>query len=131
MFRKHSLFVSCLAMLVGVTAFNLAVAQQPQSSKPDFSELEKVALAELAETNTPGAAVGVVSGDRLIFATGFCVSNIEPGAPVMPDMLFRLGSTTKMFTAAALVMLAQEGKLKLDEPIGKYARGLSPKIAQI
>jgi CubicO group peptidase (beta-lactamase class C family) len=44
-------------------------------------------------------------------------------------MLFRLGSTTKMFTAAALVTLAEEGKLKLDEPIGKYAKGLSPKIA--
>jgi CubicO group peptidase (beta-lactamase class C family) len=44
-------------------------------------------------------------------------------------MLFRLGSTTKMFTAAALVTLAEEGELKLDEPIGKYAKGLSPKIA--
>jgi CubicO group peptidase (beta-lactamase class C family) len=107
----------------------LAIAQQPQSSKHDFGELEKVALAELAETNTPGAAVGIVSGDRLIFARGFGVSNVETGAPVTPDMLFRLGSTTKMFTAAGVVTLAEEGKLKLDEPIGKHAKGLSPKIA--
>ena len=130
MFRKRSLLLnSCGGLLAPVLLLWLAVAQEPQSSKPDFGELEKVALAELAETNTPGAAVGVVSGDRLVFAKGFGVSNVEIGAPVTPDMLFRLGSTTKMFTAAALVTLAEEGKLKLDDPMGKYAKGLSPKIA--
>src|SRR5215510_12294558 len=130
MFGKRSLHInSRLGMLAPVMLLWVAFAQQPQSSKPDFGELEKVALAELAETNTPGAAVGVVSGDRLVFVKGFGVSNVETGAPVTPDMLFRIGSTTKMFTAAALVSLAEEGKLKLDEPIGKYAQGLSPKIA--
>jgi len=130
MFRKRFLLInSRLVSLAPVLLLWVAFAQQPQSSKPDFGELEKVALAELAETNTPGAAVGVVSGDRLVFAKGFGVSNVETGAPITPDMLFRLGSTTKMFTAAALVTLAEEGKLKLDEPIGKYAKGLSPKIA--
>jgi len=130
MFRKRFLLISSrLVSLAPVLLLWVAFAQQQQSSKPDFGELEKVALAELAETNTPGAAVGVVSGDRLVFAKGFGVSNVETGAPVTPDMLFRLGSTTKMFTAAALVTIAEEGKLKLDEPIGKYAKGLSPKIA--
>jgi CubicO group peptidase (beta-lactamase class C family) len=122
MFGKRSLLInSRLVSLAPVLLLWVAFAQQPQSSKPDFGELEKVALAELAETNTPGAAVGVVSGDRLVYAKGFGVSNVETGAPVTPDMLFRLGSTTKMFTAATLVTLAEEGKLKLDEPIGKYA----------
>ena len=72
----------------------------------DFTQLEKVALEELKETNTPGAAVAVVSGDRLVFAKGFGVANIETGAPVTPDTLFRIGSVTKMFTAAVLVTLA-------------------------
>jgi CubicO group peptidase (beta-lactamase class C family) len=130
MFRKRFLLInSRLVLMAPVLLLWVAFAQQPQSPKPDFGELEKVALAELAETNTPGAAVGVVSGDRLVFAKGFGVSNVETGAPVTPDMLFRLGSTTKMFTAAALVTLAEEGKLKLDEPIGKHAKGLSEKIA--
>jgi CubicO group peptidase (beta-lactamase class C family) len=51
----------------------------------DFTQLEKVALEELKETNTPGAAVAVVSGDRQVFAQGFGVANIETGAPVMPE----------------------------------------------
>jgi CubicO group peptidase (beta-lactamase class C family) len=130
MFKKRFLLInSSIVSVAAVLLLCVALARQPQSSKPDFGELEKVALAELAETNTPGAAVGVVSGDSLVFAKGFGVSNVETGAPVTPDMLFRLGSTTKMFTAAAVVTLAEEGKLKLDEPIGKYAKGLSPKIA--
>ncbi|MBO0800461.1 MAG: beta-lactamase family protein, partial [Blastocatellia bacterium] len=130
MLGKHFLLLNPrLKLLVSVPLLWLVFAHQSRSSEPDFGELEKVALAEMAETNTPGAAVGIVSGDRLFFARGFGVSSVETGAPVTPDMLFRLGSTTKMFTAAALVTLAEEGKLELDEPIGKHAKGLSPKIA--
>jgi ketosteroid isomerase-like protein len=76
----------------------------------DFGKLEEAVLAELKETNTPGAAIGIVKGDRLIFAKGFGVSNIETGAPVTPEMLFRLASVTKMFTAA-LVTLVEKGKV--------------------
>ncbi len=114
------------ALLVALFLVSFTFAQTP-----DFSTLEKVIAAELQATNTPGAAIAIVRGDQVIYAKGFGVSNVETGAPVTPDMLFRLGSTTKMFTAAALVQLVEQGKLKLDEPIGKYAKGLSPKIASL
>jgi CubicO group peptidase (beta-lactamase class C family) len=48
-----------------------------------------------------------------------------------PDMLFRIGSTTKMFTATAVVTLAEEGRINLDQPIGNYVKGLNPKIAAL
>lgn len=108
-----------------------AGASQGATTATQFGELERVVLAELSETNAPGAAIGIVSGDQLIFAKGFGTSNVETGAPVSPDTLFRLGSTTKMFTAAALVRLADEGRVRLDEPIGIYASGLDPAIAGI
>ena len=97
----------------------------------DFSSLEKVAREELQQTNTPGAAVAVVLGDRVIYEKGFGIANVETEAPVTPDMLFRLGSTTKMFTATALVLLADQGKINLNEPIGKYITGLTPTLSQI
>jgi CubicO group peptidase (beta-lactamase class C family) len=128
MLRRFLLLSSLLSLLIIQSAFRPALAQQPA---PDFSVLEKVALDELKQTNTPGCAVAIVSGDRLVFAKGFGTSNIETGAPVLPEMLFRIGSTTKMFTAAALLTLAEEGKLKLDEPVGKYVKGLNPKVAQV
>lgn len=102
-----------------------------QSETSRFDELAKVLQEELKQTKTPGAAIAIVSNDRVIFAKGFGVSNIETGAPVTPDMLFRLGSTTKMLTGAALVALAAAGKINLDKPIGTYAKGLPPKLANL
>jgi CubicO group peptidase (beta-lactamase class C family) len=99
--------------------------------KVDFAQLETVAFEELKKTNTPGAAVAVVSGDRMVFAKGFGVANIETGAPITPGTLFRIGSVTKMFTAAVLVALAENGRFKLDEPIGKYVKGLNLKLSQV
>jgi CubicO group peptidase (beta-lactamase class C family) len=128
MFKRLFSRILLFVLFASVGSPSLAVQQTAQ--QPDLSELEKTILEELKETNTPGAAVAVVSGDRVIFAKGFGVSNIETGAPVAPDMLFRIGSTTKMYTTAALVALAEEGKLKLDEPIGNHVKGLSPRLAQ-
>lgn len=109
---------------------SLVFAQQPRTPL-DFSEVERVLLAEMREENVPGAAVAVVSGDRVVFAKGFGVANVETGAPVTPETLFQIGSITKPFTAAALLTLADEGKLKLDAPIWNYVKNLSPKIGQV
>ena len=72
---------------------------------PDFRGLEKVVQEAMKETRTPGAAVAVVRGGRVVFAKGFGVGSAETGAPVTPDMLFQIGSMTKIFTAALLVTL--------------------------
>ncbi len=103
----------------------------PAQASRDFTELEKVVLEELRALNVPAAAVGIVSGDRLVFAKGFGTASVETGAHVTEDMLFRLGSTTKMFTAAALVMLAEEGRIRLGEPIGTAVQGLDPGLASL
>jgi CubicO group peptidase (beta-lactamase class C family) len=97
----------------------------------DFSPVEKSAVEELAKLKIPGASVAIVSGDRVVFAKGFGLANVETGDPVRPEMLFRLGSTTKMFTAAALVELAVEGKLDLNAPIGRYVNQLAPEISAL
>jgi CubicO group peptidase (beta-lactamase class C family) len=127
---KRSLFSRLLAVpSLMLSALREAPAEQHKTV--DFGELEKSLLQALKKTKTPGAAVAVVSGDNLIFAKGYGVSNVETGTPVTPDMLFRIGSLTKMITAAVLVSLAEEGKLSLFEPIGKYVEGLSPKLASV
>jgi CubicO group peptidase (beta-lactamase class C family) len=124
MFKRSFLIVSLILALASVSA-SFAVQEQ----QPDFSQLERVVLEELKETNTPGATVAIVSGDRVIYTKAFGTSNVETGAPMTPEMLFRIGSTTKMFTATALVTFAVEGRLKLDDAIGKHVDGLDPKIA--
>src|SRR5687768_1827541 len=110
----------------------LLISMVSAQNKPvDFAELEKVIEAELAATKTPGAAVAIISGDKIIFAKGFGTTSGEGGVPVTADTLFRMGSTTKMFTAAALLRLADAGKIKLDAPIGNYLKNLPPRIAAL
>lgn len=106
---------------------------RPQATRPAarFAALERVVLAELAATHTPGAALAIIHRGRLIYARGFGVASVETGAPVTPATLFRLGSTTKMLTGAALVQAAAQGKLRLDAPIGERARGLTPRLARL
>jgi CubicO group peptidase (beta-lactamase class C family) len=120
------LLLALLLLMCG----QLVPAAPTRRAPVDYAELEKVVQDELKATRTPGAAIAIVSGERIVFARGFGVSNIETGAPVTPDMLFRLGSTTKMFTGAALVTLAAQGKMRLEEPIGTYVGGLNPKLAR-
>lgn len=71
----------------------------------------------------PGAAVIVVKDGRTLFRKAYGMADLELGVPLQPDMVFRLGSITKQFTAAAILMLAEEGKLSLQDPIEKHLAG--------
>jgi CubicO group peptidase (beta-lactamase class C family) len=88
------------------------------------SAVEKALEEELRETRTPGAALVIVRGDEILLSKGFGVANVETGERVTPDHLFRIGSTTKLATALALAVLAEEGKIDLREPVGSVASGL-------
>lgn len=101
---------------------------QPEA---DLQDLERVAAAELAETGCPGMALAVVRDGRVVLAKGFGVASIETGQPVTPDTLFHVGSVTKTLTAAAVVTLAEQGKLRLDEPVGRWVDGLAPGLAKL
>src|SRR6185295_16136331 len=121
MFKRH------FFLLLILVAVNPLAAQK----KIDFTKLELTATEELTKTKTPGVAIAIISGDRIVFTKTLGVSNIETGTPVTADMLFRIASNTKMLTAAALVSLAEKGKIDLNEPIGSYVKGLSPKLSQV
>lgn len=124
------LVVFCLGLLVTQA---IAKPRRPVTTPTpiDFSELDKLVPAELNEKNTPGAVITVISGDAMIYQKAFGVANVETNAEMQPEMLFRLGSTTKMFTAAALLTLAEKDKIKMNEPIGNRVKGLNAKLGQV
>lgn len=128
----YACYTIVLCFAVFVTQSVAKPGGKPASSPPaiDFSELDKLVAEELKEKNTPGAVIAVVSGDRVVYHKAFGVANVETNAPMQPEMLFRLGSTTKMFTAAALVTLAEKNKVNLNEPIGNKIKGLNGRIAK-
>jgi CubicO group peptidase (beta-lactamase class C family) len=77
-------------------------------------------IQETYPPTQPGAAVIVVRDGEIIFRKGQGMANLELGVPIEPDMVFRLGSITKQFTAVAILMLAEQGKLALDDAITKF-----------
>jgi YD repeat-containing protein len=71
-------------------------------------------------SDTPGCAVGVAMGGRPVLTRGYGMANLEYGLRIRPDTIFESGSVAKQFTAAAIALLVQEGKLSLDDPVRKY-----------
>ena len=67
----------------------------------------------------PGAAVVVVKDGAVVHTRAFGVTSVETEVPVTTRTLFRLGSTTKMFVALAILQLADSGKLRLEQPVGE------------
>lgn len=87
--------------------------------------------ARLQPGGIPGAAVVVVHDGKVVHARGFGVTSVETKTPVTTDTLFRLGSTAKMFTAAAALRLADAGRLRLDQPIGELVKDLPPPLRKL
>lgn len=129
--KKSITLVFLIVLVSNVTFANTPTTARQTTPDPDFSELDKLVPTELKERNTPGTVIAVVMGDRVVYQKAFGLANVETNAPMQTEMLFRLGSTTKMFTAAAMVSLAEQGKLKLTEPIGNRVKNLDPRIAQL
>ena len=83
-------------------------------------DLKPLVLRLMARDQIPGVALGVVERGHLIYASGFGYRDAYNHLPVTTDTLFGLGSCSKAFTATAIAMLADEGKLDLDSPVLTY-----------
>ena len=68
-------------------------------------------IQESYKSAEPGVAVIVVKDGETVFRNGYGMANLELSVPIEPDMVFRIGSATKQFTAVAILMLAEQGKL--------------------
>jgi CubicO group peptidase (beta-lactamase class C family) len=77
-------------------------------------------------STTPGCALGIYRDGRIALARGYGLANLEHQIPISAQTVFDIGSTSKQFTAASILLLAQEGKLSVDDPIRKWIPELPP-----
>jgi CubicO group peptidase (beta-lactamase class C family) len=75
---------------------------------------------QMIERGLPGVAVGVVSDQDLVWATGFGFADVAGKVAMTPQTKFRMASHSKLFTATAVMQLREQGKLRLDDPVSKY-----------
>lgn len=104
-----------------VSAF-LAVAVQAAApaGKNLAASIDKAAAAAIAAGESPGLQVAVFKDGRPLLVKSYGSANLEQHVPVSNDSVFRVGSVTKQFTAVALLLLAEEGKLSLQDKLSKY-----------
>ena len=109
-------------MLVVSALCGVAVGagNNPPAADDVDGKVDMFVRSELQKQHIPGVALGVYRDGKLTRAQGYGLANVEWNASVTPDTIFQSGSMGKQFTATAVMMLVEEGKVGLEDPIKKY-----------
>lgn len=83
-------------------------------------EIDNYVRAQMAERHTPGAAIAVTRNGQIIKTEGYGLANVELNVPATKETVFEIGSVSKQITAAAIMLLVEDGKINVDEKISKY-----------
>lgn len=94
----------------------MAQTLSPEKLSVEFDRI----LSEEFKADGPGCAALVAQNGKIIYQKAFGMANIELNVPMRPEMVFRIGSVSKQFTAIAILQLLEQGKLSLQDPITKY-----------
>src|SRR5271165_1027155 len=119
MIRKGRKVVSA-AMFGILCGGALAQTAQTAQKEPDQRAFDQVAEQVYQEKAAPGFVVVVWSHGNVVFAKGYGLADVAFKTPVTPETRFAIGSITKQFTAASILLLAQQGTLSLDDKLAKY-----------
>jgi D-alanyl-D-alanine carboxypeptidase len=122
---------ACSLLFISVAVLPLALpAQTVDTISPDLkSRIDRIADQVLAQRGVPSASIAVVQHGKLVYTHAYGLARLAtaatPATPATPEMRYSIGSISKQFTATAILLLQQQGKLSLDDPVGKYIPGLT------
>jgi D-alanyl-D-alanine carboxypeptidase len=116
-----------LAAIVSFSLINLAVhSQTVDTIDPALkARIDHIAADVMKQRGVPSASVAVVQGGKIAYTHAYGLARIHPDKPATPEMRYSIGSISKQFAATAILLLQQQGKLTLDDPVGKYVAGLT------
>ena len=113
---------------IAVASFCLSSTPASAQSQLDAAlaaKIDSIANQVLRTTGVPSASVAIVTHGQLSYAKAYGSAKVEPQVAATSDMRYAIGSISKQFTAAALLLLQQEGKLSLDDPVSRFVPGLT------
>ena len=123
-FANHALRINVLGILLALTA--AAFAQQgQQAQQAPRPDIDQIAEKALAATGVPSASVAIVENGKISYVKAYGNARLNPPTPAQPSMRYSIGSISKQFTASAILMLAEERRLTLDDHVEKYVPGLT------
>jgi CubicO group peptidase (beta-lactamase class C family) len=100
--------------------FSFVLTAQLASANPPTDEVAQFVRSEMEQQHIPGLALLVSRNGRPVRTEGYGLANVELRSPVKAETIFQSGSVGKQFTATAVMMLVEEGKVRLEDPITKY-----------
>lgn len=115
---KHVFRGASLTAILVCAACHGAVADKTAD------RIDSIVKSAMEKRHIPGVSVAVMKAGRPVAMRGYGMANLELRVPASPATVYEIGSLTKQFTATAVMMLVEEGKIGLDDPIGKYLDGL-------
>ncbi|HEY7546008.1 MAG TPA: serine hydrolase domain-containing protein, partial [Blastocatellia bacterium] len=105
-------------------ALSLLLALLVSATAVRADPIDDYIKTEMKKQRIPGVSVAVVrNGSEVLKARGYGLANVELGVAASPDTVYRIGSVSKQFIAAGIMLLVEEGKLRLDDPVSKYLEG--------
>ena len=114
------------AILAGAMVSLDAAAQAVDTLDPALrSSIDRIASQVLEQRGVPSASVAVLKGGKLVYTHAYGKAHIDPDKAATPEMRYSIGSVSKQFTAAAILLLQEQGKLSLEDAAGKYVPGLT------
>jgi len=116
---RQSAFLHLLRpiLVVTVAGFAMAQAQAPADLR---QAIDKIVGDALANTDVPSVSVAVVKDGQVVYLKAYGEARVEPRLEAKPEMRYSIGSISKQFTASAILLLAEQGKLSLDDKVAKF-----------
>jgi D-alanyl-D-alanine carboxypeptidase len=105
----------------------LAAASHLQAELPPATaaKIDAIVTQVLGSTGAPSASIAVVKGGKIDYVKAYGNARLDPETPARPEMHYSIGSVSKQFMAGAILLLVQDGKLSLDDPVGRYLPDLT------
>jgi CubicO group peptidase (beta-lactamase class C family) len=110
MFSRRSPFFALVLLLTAAVAVRA-------------DKVDDYVKAEMLKQHIPGISLAVVKDGKILRAEGYGLANIELNVPARPETVFKIGSVSKQFISAGILLLIQEGKISLDDPVSKFLDG--------
>src|SRR5438046_2576493 len=118
-YQKLSIFLSC--------SLSFFIANGQVSENNQLEKSIDSLVATQFRPNEPGVSIFIARKDSILYKKAFGSANVELNVAMQPDMVFRIGSITKQFTAIGILQLVEEGKISLQDSIQKYIKDFPSK----
>src|SRR5260370_39834005 len=123
---RRRLVIHCLVSILLLVSLSLSASAQDQLSPEIREKIDKLATDVLARTGVPSASVAIVKDRQIVYVKAYGDARLDPLTPATPGRRYSIGSIRKQVTAAAILLLKEQGKLSLDDKVAKFLPNLNP-----